>query len=56
MFVYANLLGNWAELTEDDNINGLPPVNFIENVLLDDDAYNTFKSSNEFVEVTIGKN
>lgn len=53
MFVYANLLGNWTELTDDDTINGCPPVVFIESVLLADNSYENFKINNEFVDVTI---
>jgi len=34
VFVYANLLGEWTELTEDDKINGSSPQIFIEQILL----------------------
>ena len=54
MFVYANLLGTWIELTEDDIIDGTSPVNFVERVLLAENSYNSFKLNNEFIEVVIG--
>ena len=55
MFVYANLLGTWTERTEDDSIDGCSPQKFIENILLSENSYEDFKSSNEFVEVVINK-
>ena len=30
MFVYANLLGTWTELTEDDSIDGCSPQNLLK--------------------------
>lgn len=56
MFVYANLLGKWTELTEDDTIDGSNPEQFVENCLIAENAYENFKFNNEFVEVVIGKN
>ena len=56
MFVYANLLGEWTELTEDDSINGYSPDKFVEDIFLSKNGYENFKSSNEFVEVLINKN
>ncbi len=56
MFVYANLLGIWTELTEDDTINGMSPINFIEKVLLAENSYESLKITNEFVEIIINNN
>lgn len=55
MFVYANLLGNWTKLTENDIINGTSPVNFVEKVLSSENSYETFKLTNDFVEVITGE-
>lgn len=55
MFVYANLLGKWTELTEDDSIDGCSPDKFVKDILLSENGYENFKSSNEFVEVLINK-
>lgn len=56
MFVYANLLGTWTELTDDDIVDGISPVNFVEKVLLAEDGYENLKINNEFVEVIVNNN
>lgn len=51
MFVYANLLGSWEELTEDDTIDGLYPQDFIEKSLLANDCYENYKVTNGFCKI-----
>ncbi len=51
MAVYANLLGKWIELTDDDIVDGLPPEKFIEQILVAEDAHENSKITNGFVEI-----
>lgn len=50
MFVYANLLGKWTELTESDNIEGGLPQTYAEQVLLNPEYQGVEK---DFIEVTV---
>ena len=52
--VYANLLGVWTELLEEDSIDGASPSNYIETILKAEDGYERLKNSNEVVEVVRG--
>lgn len=49
MRIYANLLGVWTELTDDDNISGQPPAYFVDQTLVSKELT---ELSNNFVEVT----
>ncbi len=53
MFVYANLLGEWKELTDDNSINGYTPTKFVEEVLLSQNNLSELSLTNNFVEVLI---
>ena len=39
MTVYVNLLGQWTALTDDYNINGMPPVKFANDFFIVNEEY-----------------
>lgn len=48
MFIYANLIGNWTELSEDDTICGTPAYEYVEEEITNTDNTNR---NNGFLQV-----
>lgn len=52
--IYANLLGNWTDITDDGYVNSVPAKEFIQNLSYEEGSYKAKGLEYDYVEIGFG--